>query len=589
MIELASRISSAIDRASLAEQVNDSYRLLQTMANNLPAMVGYWDSDLRNVFANSAYTDYFGLTPTEIKGRHLRDVLGPELFAKNVEFAKDALRGNRQHFDREIVDHTGTCRYTTISYVPHVVSGVVVGIFVLVVDQTDQVLAAKALRQSEQRYRVLAESSSDVVWRLSMDGTIEWVSSQVGVVLGQGGDELAGRDFATFLHEGDREQFREQLEVVRVTGATVTMEARFRTGDQVYRWVSIQARAWRGSDTESPEIIVGMRDAQHTVEGRRLLEQNERLLRLTIEQAPQGTAVFTLGFDFLRVNEALCESLERDRDWLFGHTLFDLLSPEEADKLRQQAELLLSGDIERGDYEMRIVLPSGAESWLRHTMALLIERDSRPGYFVSHMEDVTVDRRRRRQLEYRVQHDPLTGLLNRDALQHELVRLEVERTGPYAVLSCDLDYFKDVNDVHGHQTGDAVLVAVAERLRAAVRRSDVVARLGGDEFVTILRDVDGMEDCERVAAQIHQAMRLPIHGEHADLTAEFTIGVCLAGADTDPKVAIACADEALYAAKWNARGTTRFVDVRDADPSPGSAAATPAAPADASAPAGAGG
>ena len=94
---------------------------------------------------------------------------------------------------------------------------------------------------------------------------------------------------------------------------------------------------------------------------------------------------------------------------------------------------------------------------------------------------------------------------------------------------------KDVNDIHGHQTGDDVLVAVAEGCGQPFAGRTLMARLGGDEFVIILRDVDGMEDCERVAALIHQAMRLPIHGEHADLTAEFTIGVC-PGVDTDRRL-----------------------------------------------------
>lgn len=143
-----------------------------------------------------------------------------------------------------------------------------------------------------------------------------------------------------------------------------------------------------------------------------------------------------------------------------------------------------------------------------------------------------------------------------------MVRIEVERGGDFAVLFCDLDSFKAINDNYGHHTGDDVLSAVASRLQSCVRRSDVVARLGGDEFVVILTEINKAQDCERVAHTIHRVVSTPIHTEAATITPTITIGVSLASADADPTQVVASADKALYKAKRVARGMTRLVDLR---------------------------
>lgn len=107
---------------------------IDSILNGLPALIGYWDADLRNRLANNAYVEYFGMTPEQIHGRHIREVLGEELYAKNLPFLERALAGERQMFDREIPTPSGEKRYTQASYIPDVVDGEVRGIFVLVTD-----------------------------------------------------------------------------------------------------------------------------------------------------------------------------------------------------------------------------------------------------------------------------------------------------------------------------------------------------------------------------------------------------------------------------------------------------------------------
>ncbi|MDE2486654.1 MAG: GGDEF domain-containing protein [Alphaproteobacteria bacterium] len=148
--------------------------------------------------------------------------------------------------------------------------------------------------------------------------------------------------------------------------------------------------------------------------------------------------------------------------------------------------------------------------------------------------------------------DPLTPLLNRRALIRELgrVRTFAQRYGaPASLVYFDLDGFKSVNDRYGHAAGDAALTAVAERLLANVRQSDLVGRVGGDEFAVILVQAD-----EAVAAAKARALAQAIEGEpikFGDWSAPLHVsfGVRQISADSDPEALVAQADAAMYAAK----------------------------------------
>lgn len=148
-------------------QPSDSPEGIQAMLNALPAMVGYWDSDQRNRMANDAYIEYFGRTPREMRGMHLRDLLGPELYAKNLPYVEGALAGEPQLFDRAITTPSGEVRYTQASYIPDVIEGKSVrGFFVLVTDITERRGIEEEVEHSRAR---LAEAE-----RVARMGSWEW-------------------------------------------------------------------------------------------------------------------------------------------------------------------------------------------------------------------------------------------------------------------------------------------------------------------------------------------------------------------------------------------------------------------------------
>jgi diguanylate cyclase (GGDEF)-like protein len=169
------------------------------------------------------------------------------------------------------------------------------------------------------------------------------------------------------------------------------------------------------------------------------------------------------------------------------------------------------------------------------------------------VRDITARKQAQERIEFLALHDPLTELPNRlylnDYLPRTLAQARRQRTG-VAVMFIDLDGFKPVNDTYGHDAGDALLCAVAGRLRDAVRQSDLVARLGGDEFLVVLTDIESPADVERVAETLLRSMRAPIGWRGQTLSLAMSIGVSLFpehGQSADEL--IRCADAAMYRAK----------------------------------------
>ncbi|MGZ6265699.1 MAG: diguanylate cyclase domain-containing protein [Candidatus Limnocylindrales bacterium] len=160
--------------------------------------------------------------------------------------------------------------------------------------------------------------------------------------------------------------------------------------------------------------------------------------------------------------------------------------------------------------------------------------------------------RMQNELTYRALHDPLTGLANRRMFQQRLTHaFRVSRRG-VAVLWLDLDHFKDVNDVFGHDVGDEMLVAVADRLREVIRETDDIARVGGDEFAVVLPNVVESE-AELVAERVLSALT-----DKAAFRLQVSASVGVGWqrrASGDGKVLIRLADQAMYRAKASGGGT----------------------------------
>ncbi|MBV1707977.1 MAG: EAL domain-containing protein [Hyphomicrobiales bacterium] len=185
------------------------------------------------------------------------------------------------------------------------------------------------------------------------------------------------------------------------------------------------------------------------------------------------------------------------------------------------------------------------------------------GKFIEIHEDVTEVKKFEQRLYDMSRHDGLTGLANRVLIAEHIAEAisRAECGEGFSLLCLDLDLFKDVNDTFGHPVGDALLCAVADRIRNCLRPTDVAGRLGGDEFAIILCGLTSAADIQLIVERLVDAISQPydISGNHANIGV--SIGISVAPQDGyDGEKLLQKADAALYLAKTQGRGTWRFYD-----------------------------
>jgi diguanylate cyclase (GGDEF)-like protein/PAS domain S-box-containing protein len=227
---------------------------------------------------------------------------------------------------------------------------------------------------------------------------------------------------------------------------------------------------------------------------------------------------------------------------------------------------LVASDEPQPPIELRLRGHDGQWHWFETTSTELLDDPIVHG-IVTNARNVTARREAAEALIDLSLRDPLTGLPNRVALMDRLTVALTHTTRSselLALLFCDLDEFKRVNDSLGHETGDGVLIEIAHRLTRAGRSSDTIARTGGDEFVILCEGLKEVDDAATIAEKIRDAVEAPIALDGNDAVISVSIGIVTvqAGAakHADPMMLLRNADTAMYKAKQNGKARWHFFD-----------------------------
>jgi diguanylate cyclase (GGDEF)-like protein/PAS domain S-box-containing protein len=200
----------------------------------------------------------------------------------------------------------------------------------------------------------------------------------------------------------------------------------------------------------------------------------------------------------------------------------------------------------------------GSEYAEQLTISAVRSGDQGARQYVGIFSDITEQLERQNHIEHLAHHDGLTGLPNRMLLQDRLKQAMAycdRNQTLLAVVYMDLDGFKPVNDIHGHEAGDHLLMEIAFRLKNSLRAQDTVARLGGDEFVLLLGDIHSLDECEQAAQRIITLISSPISLGEIEVQVSASLGIALypiieGGGDT----LLRNADQAMYVAKTSGKG-----------------------------------
>jgi diguanylate cyclase (GGDEF)-like protein/PAS domain S-box-containing protein len=210
--------------------------------------------------------------------------------------------------------------------------------------------------------------------------------------------------------------------------------------------------------------------------------------------------------------------------------------------------------------------------WDRHkdgsiySKYLSISAIKNPAGELTHFIGIFYDNSERKTIEQRLEHlahyDALTGLPNRSLLRDRMeqaVERAIRLGTKVAMFYLDLDHFKDINDTLGHETGDALLRAVAQRMKTCVRGVDTIARLGGDEFVVLVPDINDIGDIDTVAEKLMTALNQPYPLEGQPVVSTPSIGISIYPDDGNQMDDLMKhADAAMYKAKQSGRGNFKF-------------------------------
>jgi len=284
----------------------------------------------------------------------------------------------------------------------------------------------------------------------------------------------------------------------------------------------------------------------------------ETLLRRAFEASPEAMALVGLEpggqSRILRVNAALATMKGHPADEVVGGSLVDLADRDDVDGWVDLVDRAMTGPVEPSERRWRRA--DGTFRWVEVTFSPFSDVLGERRHALVRLLDVTGRRATVEALDEAAHRDPLTGVLNRAGLLRRLGtsdgrRLPVDGRG--ALLFCDLDGLKEVNDLAGHPAGDAVLRTTAARLTACVRRGDVVARVGGDEFVVVAFGIGGTA-VDPLLRRITSGVAEPVRHAGRELRVHVSIGVAaLERGVTGLEEALRQADEAMYAAKRQGR------------------------------------
>jgi diguanylate cyclase (GGDEF)-like protein/PAS domain S-box-containing protein len=429
-------------------------------------------------------------------------------------------------------------------------------------DIDDRKRAEEALREAEQRYRSLVELAPDGVV-VQSGRLIEYANPAAARILRAGTPrDLIGMRVDGLIHAEDAERYEERMRYLEAgPGSTGFQERRLRGGDGSE--VRVEVASISFLERGRLVILTAFRDVTEAQRAREALAEREQRFRDVAESSGEYVWETDAGGRYTYLSERVEAVLGYSRAELLGRHPREFMPLGEERAVDEW--IAKHGGEGRAYRELvhRSITKSGGVVWQSVSGKPVRGADGAPAGWRGTAADVTPRKQAEARIEQLATRDALTGLANRAALAEraaEAILGAARSRSRLALLALDLDRFRVVNESLGHQAGDALLRAVAERLQNALQREATLARLGGDDFVLML-PLGGAGDAPGLAARLTGILARPFTIEGRALHVGASIGVALYPEHgRDFGELLKCADAALEQAKQGGRGTWRIFD-----------------------------
>jgi diguanylate cyclase (GGDEF)-like protein/PAS domain S-box-containing protein len=559
---LFSIIHDITDRVRAEALVRDSEALYRRIIDT--AAEGFWmiDHDRRTLDVNQALCQMLGYTREEMLGRLPSDFADAENQA--VFQAQMTLIPTSFHRDYEITltRKDGSQVPTFFHATTHQDSkGGAESSFAFVSDLSETKRVEGALKSSEARWQFALEGLDQGVWDWDMGTGTVYFSPGWKAMLGYRDDEIGNdlEEWRSRVHGEDLPKAYARLEAHFVGEFPLyEVEHRMLCKDGVWKWILTRGKVLERFPDGKPKRMIG----SHTdVTGHRTREEKLRQAAAVFENTVEGVVVTDAFGRITAINRAFSDITGYSEAEVLGKNPKTMQSGRhDADFYKAMWEELNNRGSWRGEIWNRRKSGTVYPQWL--TISVVLDEQNRISHYVGVFSDITTVKRSEEELNRMAYHDALTGLPNRllllDRISHA-VRRATRSGGRFALLFIDLDRFKNVNDNLGHQTGDELLMAVAERILKRLRAEDTLSRLGGDEFILLMEDIPSEQQAAQLARDLLALLSQPYHIAGHDIFLSASIGISLHPEDGgDAENLIKHADTAMYRAKEGGRNGYQF-------------------------------
>jgi len=420
------------------------------------------------------------------------------------------------------------------------------------------------LKKSEGLMRAITDNSSAVIFVKDLSGRYLFVNhlyetlfhvTEAGI-LGKTDDDIFSPQMADNFVKNDR--------AVTQTGAPIEFEEMVQQDDGLHYYLSVKFPL-----RDTVGNIYAVCGISTDITARRAAEEQIRTLSLVVEQSPESITIVDLDANIEYVNEAFLRNTGYSREEVIG----------------QNSRILHSGKTPRSSYdalwknltegkpwqgEFYNKRKDGSEYSEHAIISPIRQPDGRITHYMAIKEDITEKKRAEAQIHRLAFYDTLTGLPNLVLLLERMAQtlIKTRRIGYHsALISFNIDRFKNINDAAGQTTGDNLLKAVGERLIHTLREGDFIARISGDEFAILLSDIAPLQHSAahlvlQISQKLHAGLSVPflINGEHINLTACHGIAIFPESAEDSPLDILRRAHTALHHAKNLGGGQTAFFE-----------------------------
>lgn len=445
-------------------------------------------------------------------------------------------------------------------------------VIIVIIVIVGQVMVGIEYLADRGRWSRLLTIAADGVLIVRPDGVITDANAEAADILGVARETIPGTVLEQWLPEHLRERhvhLRQSMVAdprpLDTTGGRIF--ARRGDGEEVP--VDVSVRPIRSG--EELFFVVSVRDAMMADQLQAENAETRALLAEATELSVIGQVLVDAEGRVMQATAALAEMLQvSSPEDLVGRQGASLIAAADLPTAARALLPIIDGTTDTGECEVRLLAADGAVVW-GHIVARSLPESSRRRVVSAQVLDITARREAEERaaaaladLQFRTTHDMLTGLPNRSALMSHLADLGARReqlAAPFAVLYCDIDNFKYVNDEFSHSAGDELLVAIANRLSARLDDGDLLARVSGDEFVLVLAEVASANTAAAAGQGLLDAIReYPFNVGLGTVHSSLSIGISLSRHDADIDTLLREADLALFAAKAHGRAQVRIFD-----------------------------